>query len=143
MRGRFFALRRSRMIVKAKRKLLPYSILLSRYGTDSFNLLKTETAFFQRQKNRNELFLLRSKKYSKKFKFKKLKKWGLKLASFQKTFKKVYKEVPRRLFIRYKKRLKKDSLLIGLNFIGSRVYKKGKGRKRRKIFRISFNQIQR
>jgi len=141
IRGRFFSLRRSRMVSRANRKLIPYYILLGRYGAGVFNLLKTEASFFQRQKNRNELFLLRSKKYGKKFK--KLKKWGFKIASFPKTFKKVYKELPIRLFSRVKKHLTKSSYLSGLKVEGSRIYKKGKGRNRRKIFSISVKQIQR
>lgn len=142
-RGRFFSLRRSRMILKAKRKLIPYYILVGRYGGDVFNLLKTDTSFFQRQKNRNELFLLRSKKHSnKKFKVKKLKKWSLRIASFRRTFMKVYKELPKRVLNNFKRRLKKKFIYFDLKFVSSRFNIKKEGHSRRKIFNISLKKLQ-
>ncbi len=106
--------RSNRLRLRAKKKLIPYSILIARYGINVFNLSKTFGYFFSRQKNRQELFLLRSKNSNRKFKFKRFKKWGVKIASFKKTFSKVYSGIYKRTLKKLRLRTKKRFSSIGL-----------------------------
>jgi ribosomal protein S2 len=123
--------RRLKLRRRCKKKLLPYLILIARYGIDVFNLSQTFSIFFSRQKTNQELLLLRGKfpkkyKQRKRVRFKKFQK-GVKIVSFRESFNKVYSRLSERLVkfkkSKAKKRFRSKGLIVrNFDFTKKRRY---------------------
>jgi len=111
--------RRLKLRSRAKRKLIPYFILMARYGIDVFNLSETFDFFFSRQKTREELALLRIDNKvlmnKEKIRFKKNKK--MKISSFRSTLNKVYLGVSKKSLKSRLLKTKKCFSSVGFNLL--------------------------